>query len=358
MRFLKAELLGLIVNNLRSKLAEAVHLKFGVDFTRPAQVYGTINTRCNARCAMCDCWRDQNGPELPAVHWIRALKSLKESVGNVHANFSGGEPLLKKDLFDILDFCKKEKIPAGLTTNGFLLDAKNVDRLLDCNLFNLNISIDSMDEAIHDKMRGVPGLLARVRKNLDYLKDAKSKRKVKMAIILKTIVCAENLGGLDKIAEYAKDMGFTGVTYQPILKRSAECSDMMANPESGLFNELITRLLEMKKNGYPILNTAANIKQWRDHFDGKIPPRRSPCTIALRTITIQANGYIYLCTLRRDSIIGNIADDDLWAIWRSEKAKEMRKNLVKCPRLCTAACVTKRNLKDYLGLMAKLVKRS
>lgn len=350
---LNSKVLRLAVTNLHRILSELIYLKFGIDFTRPVQIYGIVNRHCNLRCKMCNCWRTEN-TELPASVWIHALKSLKEFVGTFNINFSGGEPLLKKDLFEILEFCGKENIIAGITTNGLLLNKEKVKRIIDCGLFNVNISIDSLDDKIYDKIRGVPGYLSRVKENVNYLKDYKEKAGSDLKIIVKPTVCSENLHCLNEIVEYAKETGITGVNFQPIFKWSEESNEMF-KVDFETLDKTVEQLIEMKNEGYPILNSEANIRQWVDHFKCNIPQRHSPCRVALRNITIKATGDIVLCGFI-DSLIGNIQNDDIGTIWYSQETKKLKTALVGCKRLCTATCVVKRNWRDYIDLFSRFMR--
>lgn len=347
---MNSRFIPLALSNAISKLAEVMYLKYGYDYTRPVQIYGIINNICTAKCKMCDSWRYKNSSEVPAVFWIKALKSLKSFVGTFHISFSGGEPLLKDDLFEILRFCKNAKIMAGLTTNGALLNKKNIEQLIDSNLVNINISVDSMEESVHDGIRGVPGLLARVKENICYLVEQKEAKKSNIQIMLKSVVCAENLDKIDKIVEYAKEMNLNGVNFQPIFKWSEESSEMFKVDKKELLVK-VEKLIEMKKTGYNILNSEASIKEWVLHFDDVVPKRNSACVVPLRNLTIKPNGDVFMCAFL-DSKIGNIKNDDIKKIWYCAETKYVRNAQVNCKKLCTATCVVKRSWKDYARLFS------
>lgn len=342
----------LAAGNIRNIAAEQLYLKTGIFLAKPIQIYAIINTKCNARCRMCTCWRNNSDDELPASIWIRALKELKELSSTFNVSFSGGEPLMKKDLYEILEFCKEQNITFGVTTNGLLLNEKNVQRLLNCNVFNINISIDSMIDEIHDSIRGVPGCLAKVKKNVEYLVEQKRKTGSRVSIMMKPVVCSENLPDLQKLAEYAKDIGIAGVQFQPIFEWSEE-SKQMTNVDPGLLKDMIDRLIEMKAEGYPILNSELTIRQWTDHFTGKLPERTSPCVVGLRSLTIKQDGEVVLCGVC-NAYIGNIKDSSVGDLWYGEKTKKIRAALVKCDRLCLASCVVKRRFRDYVDLFRRL----
>lgn len=346
--------MALAAANLRNLAAEKLYLKTGIDTTRPIQIYSLINTRCNARCRMCNCWRKEDPPELPASAWIGFLKGLKEFSGTYNVSFSGGEPLVKKDLFEILDFCSRERIIAGITTNGILLKGDNVKKLIDSNLYNLNVSLDSMDDAIHDDLRGVPGLLARLRANMDEFVAYRDQTGSKIHIILKPMVCSETLPGLHKIVEYAKEMGIDGVNFQPVFEWSEESKEM-AKVDRTVLNETIDRLAEMKKNGYPVLNSEASMRQWNEYFDGTLAGHTGQCVVALRNLSVSQDGTIHLCGFL-DTNIGNITDGHIRDLWNSPKARKFRSSLVDCKKACLSTCVVKRGLKDYVSLFRRLMR--
>jgi len=354
MLLLDSGVFSLIKNNFRNKLAELFYFRLGIDITHPVQIYGIINTRCNAKCKTCPYWRTNDFSELPASSWIKGLRSLKSFIGPFHINFSGGEPLLKKDLFEILEYCKKANISAGITTNGILLNKTNIPMLISLKLFNINISIDSMDSKIHDELRGVPGLLSKVKENVNYLNEYKERVKSSIRIVLKPLVFNQNIYELDKIVEYSNKMNLTGVNFQPILKWTKE-SEELFKVENNALNDIINKLIVMKREGYNILNSETSIKQWALHFSKSMPKRNSPCVVALRNLTIDPNGDISLCGFR-SSKIGNINSDDINEIWYSKETRRLRKSLVDCKRLCMATCVVKRTWRDYAQLMVKLYK--
>jgi radical SAM protein with 4Fe4S-binding SPASM domain len=341
-------------SNVRNKFAEKIYINWGIELTRPIQIYGIINDTCNAHCPMCGRWRRSQLRELPASDWIRTLKSIKKTAGTFHINFSGGEPLLKKDFFEILEFCTKEKIMAGFTTNGLLLNKKNIDKILNLKIANINISVDSMDNKIHDTMRGMPGLLDKVKKNIEYLVSEKNRLKNKVQILLKPTVGSFNMDGLGDIVLFAKDLKLTGVNFQPIYKWTAE-AEMMFKVDHKKLCDTIDKLVEMKKKGFNILNTIESIRDWRLHFEEVIPKQNSPCLVALRNLTISPDGDIYLCALGKPKI-GNIMVDDIGLLWKSDMTKKYRKAQVNCKQVCTETCVVKRSWKDYANVFFKFLR--
>ena len=76
-------------------------------------------------------------------------------MGYFEFDLQGGELLLQPDkLFKVLEAIKPERFYLYLTTNGFYLDKEMAEKLADANVSRVSVSIDSMDEKIHDEIRG------------------------------------------------------------------------------------------------------------------------------------------------------------------------------------------------------------
>lgn len=146
----------------------------------PGQAVIQITTRCNARCMQCGMRADQDFPRhsLDADVVERILETAS-SLDMQAVSFTGGEPLLDiPRLTDMIRRAKKHRIPYIRTgTNGFIFQRHNApdfhdrmrriaDDLLESGLRNFWISLDSSDPAIHEKNRGLPGVVEGIAKAL------------------------------------------------------------------------------------------------------------------------------------------------------------------------------------------------
>ncbi len=114
-----------------------------------------FTNRCNLSCHHCYSYADPNSKDFLTTEFILdSIKDLKNA-GVKFVIFSGGEPLIRKDIFDIADKMREEGIITYLSTNGLYMNDKNVDKII--KKFNyIGISIDGIKE-IHDEFRGVEG---------------------------------------------------------------------------------------------------------------------------------------------------------------------------------------------------------
>ena len=118
---------------------------------RPLACNYYLTLKCNDACEFCPHWRETSGEKEASLEQVKEnLRGLK-SLGVFYVDFTGGEPLLREDLPEILAYAKNLKLFTVLTTNGKLFPeigekiAKNCDRLL--------FSLDFPDKAQHDQSR-------------------------------------------------------------------------------------------------------------------------------------------------------------------------------------------------------------
>ncbi|MFA6138238.1 MAG: radical SAM protein [Sulfurimonas sp.] len=114
-----------------------------------------FTNRCNLSCLHCYSKSTLDEVDTLTTEQIKkTILEMKES-GIKFIIFSGGEPLTRKDLFEIADFCKENGVITYLSSNGLYFTKSNVQKIVDT--FNyIGISVDG-DEATHDYFRGLKG---------------------------------------------------------------------------------------------------------------------------------------------------------------------------------------------------------
>ncbi len=121
-----------------------------------------FTNRCNLACHHCYSYADPNSEDFLTTETILGTIPELKRAGVRFVIFSGGEPLIRRDIFDIADAMRSEGIMTYLSTNGLYVSEKNVDRIIET--FNyIGISIDGIEE-VHDRFRGMNGAY---RKSLD-----------------------------------------------------------------------------------------------------------------------------------------------------------------------------------------------
>src|SRR5262245_66275512 len=103
--------------------------------------------------------------------WQADLLIVKQFVGKCSISFSGGEPFIKPGFLDLMAFCHRNGILAGVTTNGSALNRKNASKFVDARPFNLCVSCDAPNAELHDYLRGYPGLFQKLSDGIKYVRE-------------------------------------------------------------------------------------------------------------------------------------------------------------------------------------------
>ncbi len=133
-------------------------LQFSAD-KKPVVVWN-LTRRCNLRCVHCYAHADPTAApdELSHAEGLALLEDLK-SFGVPVVLFSGGEPLMRPDLFDLVSRTTALGMRAVISTNGTLISRETALRLKDLGLSYVGISLDGL-ESTHDRFRGKKGAFA------------------------------------------------------------------------------------------------------------------------------------------------------------------------------------------------------
>jgi len=168
-----------------------------------------VTTRCQANCIHCSAARHkrQGEAELTTDEWKKVIRDA-EMLGTVSVVFTGGEPLLRPDIYELIEWVDKDEAVALMFSNGVLLDQEHVDKLAKAGLWCIHVSIDSPDPRAHDEMRRVPGCFEKAVEGLKRCKDAG------LLTGISTYATPERLhnGQVVEMIELAKSIGTDEIT--------------------------------------------------------------------------------------------------------------------------------------------------
>ena len=142
----------------------------------------TVTQLCNYKCVMCRCWESKWSKDcLTDEQLINSIKEFSEIYDVKDIILTGGEPLLRKNLLDIIKTCKKVGFNVTLTTNGSLLNKNNIPKLIDTGLDVFSLSLDSLNPETHDEIRGVKGAYDNVMQVIDTI--SKIDKKIHLSLV-------------------------------------------------------------------------------------------------------------------------------------------------------------------------------
>jgi len=167
----------------------------------PRIVSWNTTLNCNLRCAHCyiNAHR-RSAEELDTTEGKRLIDQIAE-VSKPILVLSGGEPLLREDIFELAHYATKKGLTVGLGTNGTLITIDIAKKLKEAGVKTVAVSLDSVIPEKHDRFRGINGAWEKA------IKGIKACRDVGLEIRINTTVTRENYDEIDKIVRLAEKVG-------------------------------------------------------------------------------------------------------------------------------------------------------
>jgi MoaA/NifB/PqqE/SkfB family radical SAM enzyme len=267
-----------------------------------------ITYRCQARCPHCYA-RDGSfgvGPEMSTEEFRAVLGRLKD-LGTLQVFFTGGEPLLRGDLFDLVAHAHHLGLLTRLNTNGYLLTRACAAELKRAGLNQCGISIDDADPSVHDRLRGLPGAFERAMQGFRYLGEYSIDKKIL------GYVTHENIsGGLERIIELGRKIKANSIFFN-IPFQAGRLSDRR---EEVLSDKEMARLRGLLK--YPFVSI-------------EFPtPQILCCACAKSIITINPVGDVLPCPAVLMAV-GNAREEPLSSIWHRHASALRLETRGRCP---------------------------
>ncbi len=319
--------------------------RFPLDYLRgdkarpfPSVLDVNVTNRCNLRCAFC--YNDDNLDRRSEELTTEELFHLVDDAAPWGAGFflGGGEPFVRPDIYDLIGRIKARGLPAGVVTNGTLLEGRHVDRLLRDRLDVAVVSLHGT-EAVHDRLVGAPGAWRKAMETLrllaagmrapgpmvNYVLSEDSPEDLApflevMSGIDNVVVRLAHLSFLTPDERRAHDGAWRAVFHAP----PAPVLNHVREVPAGTFDGLLEILADPRFSRVltkPLL-TPAERRSW--YTGGWDLARR--CVFVWHSPLINANGDVLPCQYY-GAPMGNLRDDPLTAIWNNDRYREFRRVL-------------------------------
>jgi radical SAM protein with 4Fe4S-binding SPASM domain len=158
---------------------------------RPIVVWNLTRT-CNLKCV--HCYTDSAAQKYPDELTTQQCKTVLDDLAAFKVPavlFSGGEPLVRPDIFELAAYARSLNLHVVLSTNGTLIDAEKARRFKELQFSYIGISLDSAIPAVHDEFRGVAGAFERTMRGFRHCVDAGQKVGLRLTLTRHT---AQDLG--------------------------------------------------------------------------------------------------------------------------------------------------------------------
>jgi radical SAM family uncharacterized protein len=216
-----------------------------------------LTYNCNLRCKMCPFWK-KSSQDLSIELEKAILRRIYDS-GACGIAFEGGEPLLRADLAEILAFSRSLPLHTSLVTNGTLLESRieEIAPFIDGVVY---VSLDGLEKT-HDTIRGVSGCFRRAIRGITASRE-------KVPVTINTTIMAENIHEIEGIVKLAKELG----ARISVAVSHEYCNAKALAPTTVEIAKIAKKLIEMKKNGYPLVHSTSYLKVLSKEKNWKCKP--------------------------------------------------------------------------------------
>lgn len=279
----------------------------------------TIN--CNQHCVHCgsSCGDIKSVNALTDKEILTMLVDLRNDLAErkkplPFLSITGGEPLVRPGVLDLLKKIHSLGYAWGMTSNGTLIDRDVAHKLKEAGMYSIGLSLDGTEE-VHDRFRQTKGSFEKTMKAVDYLLEENL-----ASVMLTTVVHKENISELEDIYKIVKEHNVKGwrlTNIEPI-GRAIENDDFLLLPDQYKY---MLDFMEDKQKNDPDLQMLFTC----NHYVGLkreriVRPWFYFCRAGLQVAAIQYDGTIGPCLdieRRSDLSYGNVRTDRILDVWEN-----------------------------------------
>jgi radical SAM protein with 4Fe4S-binding SPASM domain len=290
-------------------------MPFSARPTAPYRLDLAMTYRCNNDCAHCYNVEGRDLKELPTDDWKRILDKAWE-LGIPHIIFTGGEPTLCEDLPELIAHAEKNGQITGLNTNARrLADPRYVESLVSAGLDHVQITVESQDAEIHDRMVRTKGAFPQTVKGL------KNALASPLHVMTNTTMLRTNVHTIPTTLDFLADCGVPTVGLNALIH-----SGRGASVGTGLAESELTALLEVARQKTEMRGQRL-IWYTPTQYCGFNPVELDlgvkGCTAALYNMCVEPDGSVLPCQSYYQPL-GNLLMDEWDSIWNHPLAMKLR----------------------------------
>jgi MoaA/NifB/PqqE/SkfB family radical SAM enzyme len=189
-------------------------LKRSADYRRGAVSYNSlginVTAKCNSCCRFCEAHLLDSARDL-SLERIKSLLREARDLGILKVSFSGGEPLMRKDIWSIIQQCCGLGLSYSILSNGLLVEGLGQEELAWLKKADsIDISLESHRAEVHNALRGAAGFFERTVRGIKVLRGHN------IRVNTNTVICSLNLGDLAGMVRLGKELDVCYMAFQPL----------------------------------------------------------------------------------------------------------------------------------------------
>jgi len=335
---------------------------------------------CNSKCSYCRIWKLKDDSQDMSLNNLEKVFCSLRELGVRIVTLTGGEPLIRNDLEEVISLAKHYGMLVEVCTNGMLLTKERVLKLAEAGTGSITLSLDTLDSETYERHRGVPFKFAeQALASLLYIVNEYPT----LSGCVNCVITHHNIGKLVPFVNWISEYGGGKILVNlqpyhrspPISKVPQDLTpklqklandllayqdeftqdDLIPNSELRLvFEKEIEELMRLKKlkPGFPLNNSQFYLKSMPDFlFDNKLPDGFN-CVTGYTGIVVRSDLEVSPCW--RLPPIGDLEVGELAGIWFSQKYRRQRLAMkhLKCPG-CMLLCHREPSWYDWYNTIYK-----
>lgn len=278
------------------------------------QLFLEVTPRCNLSCIHCGSRCDEHAQtdEVTLEEFRMVLTRVRDAFGRcVFIVLTGGEPMLRRDIYELGATIRDLGFSWGMTTNGTLIDERAAERLIASGLRTVSISIDGT-AAAHDAVRRHPGAYDAAVAGIHNLAATGGLK----ALQVTSVVNHQTIGEIDALFDIMVDLPIDSwrlANVEPIGSALAN-ADILFTPED--YARLFSFIREKREQQWPVSYGCCHYLGLG--YEGELRDWFWLCSAGIHIMSVMHTGDIGSCLdIERtpQTVFGNIRTDDIAEVW-------------------------------------------
>lgn len=277
---------------------------------RPSLISWNLTRKCNLRCP--HCYMDGGTAEERELTTDECLALIDEMqrLGTEMLILTGGEPLLRRDIYKIAQTASAKGLWVVMGTNGVLVNEYVADKMLECGVKGVGISIDSIDPEKHNRFRGGPNAWEHSVRALEICK------RKGLEVLVQTTVMDFNREEIPELIAFAREKGAWSFNLYFLVQtgRGQKLNDLSAPQTDAMLRELV----DMQDDYRPMLVRSKCAPQFKQiaYEMGRGGLESGGCMAGTQYCRITPSGDVTPCPYMT-VVAGNVLEESFTQIWNA-----------------------------------------
>lgn len=297
----------------------------------PLKVFFDVTAQCNSKCLHCYNESGKKQPEEISLEQIAQMAQEMHALGICQVSIAGGEPFLRKDIFDIIRIFREHQIDVSITTNGLCLSEQMAVLLKSLDIKSLTVSIDGINREKYREIRGVDKF-EQLNDNLEQLR-----KHYHGELAMRFSVMKGNCNP-QKVIEYAVSKKFDCLKVNKTHVLGRFFGNQQYLIDDATYDAFIAEFATLEPN-YPII-----LELPREKYLNEDPTSR--CSAGKKTIYVSPQGKIFPCPfITTDYQFGSLNTQTLEdTISTNQSFNVVNSYCAKCPAMKKSHNITKQTI--------------